>query len=72
VYHMFKKSNFPAEAEDHDELKIFRNIRRYKIFIVESHDVVFPCVDAIIWIINHVDLENRCVCNARGEPITSF
>jgi hypothetical protein len=69
---MFKKSSFPTEVKDQDELKIFKNIQRSGIFRVTTHVVVFPCVDAISWIIKHDDLGNRCILNARGEPIESF
>jgi hypothetical protein len=37
VYHMFKKSNFSIEAEEPDELKVFKNIRKSSIFRVASH-----------------------------------
>jgi hypothetical protein len=72
VYCMFTKSNFSIEIEDQDELKIFINIRRSRIFKVTAHIVVFTCVDAISWIIKHVDMGNRCVHNSKGEPIKSF
>jgi hypothetical protein len=29
VYQMFKKQNFVIDAEDQDELKIFKNIKKY-------------------------------------------
>jgi hypothetical protein len=32
VYQMFKKKNFSTDVEDHDELKIFKNIRNSIIF----------------------------------------
>jgi len=47
VYHMFKNKKFSTDVEDQDELKIFKNIRRYGIFRVASYVVVFPCIDAI-------------------------
>jgi hypothetical protein len=72
VYRMFKKSSFPTEAKDQDEMKIFKKYWRSGIFRVTSHVVVFPCVDAISWIIKHVDLGSRCIHNAKGEPIASF
>jgi len=72
VYHKFKKSIFPIEAEDQDEMKILKNIWRSGIFIVTSHVIVFPWSDSISWIIKHVDIRNRCVHNAQGEHISSF
>jgi hypothetical protein len=36
VYQMFKKKNFSIDVEDHDELKIFKNIRKSRIFRVEA------------------------------------
>jgi hypothetical protein len=33
---------------------------------------VFPCTDAIAWILKHVDLGNIYVCNSRRDPIASF
>jgi hypothetical protein len=61
-----------VEAEDQDELQIFKNIQRSGLHRVASHVAVFPCVDAIVWILKHVDLENRYILNARGDPIASF
>jgi hypothetical protein len=58
--------------EDQDELKIFKNIRRYGIFRVVAHIFVFPCTDAITWILKNIDLGNIYVCNFRSEPITYF
>jgi hypothetical protein len=72
VYHKFKKSIFPIEAEDQDEMKILKNIWRSRIFIVTSRDIVFPWSDSISWIIKHVDIRNRCVHNAQGEHISLF
>jgi hypothetical protein len=48
---MFKKSNFSVEAEEPDELQVFRNIRKSRIFRVAAHPTVFPCADAISWIL---------------------
>jgi hypothetical protein len=61
VYHMFKRKNFSIDAEDRDELKIFKNIRKYGIHRVEACTIVFPCVDAITWILNHVEFGNRYI-----------
>jgi hypothetical protein len=33
---------------------------------------VFPCVDAIAWILKHIDLGSRYVYNSRNEPIALF
>jgi len=32
----------------------------------------FFCVDAISWIVWHVDLDNRHIMNSKGQPTTSF
>jgi hypothetical protein len=68
VYQMFKKKNFSTDVEDQDELKIFKNIRRSGIFRVAAHVVVFPCTDAITWILKNIDLGNIYVCNSRRNP----
>jgi hypothetical protein len=47
VYQMFKKKNFSIDVEDQDELKIFKNIKKYGIFRVASYAVVFPCANSI-------------------------
>jgi hypothetical protein len=53
-------------------MKIFKNIRRYGIFRVPSHVVVFPCTDTIAWILKHIDLGRIYVCNSRRDPIALF
>jgi hypothetical protein len=72
VFQMFKLQNFPINVEDQDQLRIFNNIRKSKLHRVAAHPPVLPCADAIAWIIEHVDLQNRYILNARGEPIASF
>jgi hypothetical protein len=72
VYYMFKKSNFSVEAEEPDELQVFRNIRKLGIFRVATHPTVFPCADTISWILKNIDIDSRYVFNARKEPIASF
>jgi hypothetical protein len=69
---MFKKQNFIRNAKDQDELRIFKNIRKSRIHIVATHAMVLSCVDDIAWILKHLDLGNRCTCNARGDYIASF
>jgi hypothetical protein len=61
---MFKKSNFSTEVEEPDELQAFKNIRKSGIFRVEAHPMVFPCADAISWILKNIDINSRYVCNA--------
>jgi hypothetical protein len=72
IYHMFKKSNFSVETEDPDELQAFKNIRKSWIFRVATHPTIFPCTDAISWILKNTDISNRYICNMRKEPIASF
>jgi hypothetical protein len=66
------KQSFPIEAEDEDELKVFRYIQKSRLHRVATHTTVFHCADAILWIIRHVDLDNRYILNAKGKPIASF
>jgi hypothetical protein len=72
VFQMFKLQNFPINVEDQDQLQIFNNIRKSKLHRVATHPSVLPCADAIVWIIEHVDLQNRYILNVRGDPIASF
>jgi hypothetical protein len=39
---------------------------------VEADVGVFPCVDAISWILKDVELEKIYVLNSRGEAIALF
>jgi len=50
-FQMFKKKKIPIEAEYEDELKVLKNIRKLGLHRVATHTTVFPCVDAILWII---------------------
>jgi hypothetical protein len=62
---MFKKQNFPVEFEDRDELNVFRNIWRLGLHRVTAQATVFHYADAILWILNHIDLENQHAINAK-------
>jgi hypothetical protein len=53
---MFKKSNFSIEEEEPDEIQAFKNIRKSRIFRVESHPTVFPCAYTISCILNNIDI----------------
>jgi hypothetical protein len=68
----FNNQTFPQYGEDDPDLKMFRNIKRSKLYKVAAHTTVFPCAEAISWIVKHVDLETRFILNAKGHPITSF
>jgi hypothetical protein len=39
---------------------------------VVDHAIVFPCADEILWILKHVDLDNRYIINVKWYPIASF
>jgi hypothetical protein len=69
---MFKKQNFSTNYEDQDELNIFKNIRRSRIFRVTARTDVLPFIDPISWIFKNIYLRNIYVCNSRKEPIASF
>jgi len=56
VYYMFKKSNFSTEVEEPDELQEFKNIKKSRIFRVETHPMVFSCTDTISWILKNIDI----------------
>jgi len=58
IYQMLKKNNFAIDAEDQDELTIFKNNKRFKIHRVAACIVVFPYVDSITWILKNVYLGN--------------
>jgi hypothetical protein len=68
VYHMFKNSNFSTDVEDQDELKIFKNIRKYGIFRVASHPTVFPYADAITWILKNIDVNEDTSATPENIP----
>jgi hypothetical protein len=72
VYHMFKNSNFSSEVEDPYQLKVFKNIRKSRIFRLAAHPMVFPFKDSITWIFKNIDISGRYVFNARKDPIASF
>jgi hypothetical protein len=62
---MFKKSNFSTKSEDPGELQEFKNIRKSGIFRVATHPTIFPCADAISWILKNADVDSRYIFNAR-------
>jgi hypothetical protein len=72
VFHMFKKKSFPRESEEDLDLKIFKNIKKSKLHRVEAHTTIFPCANTISWKVRHVDLGNRYILNANGDPMISF
>jgi hypothetical protein len=69
---MFKNQSFPQGEEYDSHLKIFKNIMKSKFYKVAAHAKIFPCVEAISWIVQHVDLDTRYILNAKECPITSF
>jgi len=69
---MFKNQRSPQEAKDDPNIQIFRNIRKSKLHRVATHATIFPCTNAISWIVWHVDLDNRYILNTKERPITSF
>jgi hypothetical protein len=68
IYHMFKKSNFSVEAEDPDELQVFKNIRKSSIFRVATHPTIFPYADAITWILKNIDVNDRYMLQCKERP----
>jgi hypothetical protein len=72
IYHIFKKSNLSTEAEDPDELQVFRNIRKSSKFGVATHPKIFPYADAIIWILKNTNVNNRYFYDPRRYPIASY
>jgi len=69
---MFNNQIFSKGKEDEYELKVFNNIRKSKLYNLVTHAMVFSCVEAISWIVQHVDLETRYILNSRDYPIESF
>jgi len=59
-------------AEDDLDLNTFRNIRRSKLYKFPAHTMMFPCVEYILWIVRHTDLETIYILNSKGHQITSF
>jgi hypothetical protein len=72
IFQMFKLQKFPVNVQEQDQLQIFSNIRKSKLHRVAARPPVLPCADAVSWIVEHVDLQNRYILNAIGEPIASF
>jgi hypothetical protein len=69
---MFNNQTFPQLPKQDHDLKAFRAIKRSKLYKVVTHAIVFPCVEAISWIVKHVDLERKHIINAKGQPMGSF
>jgi len=69
---MFKRKNFPVEVEDHNDLKIFGNIRRLGFHRVVSHAIIFPYAYPISWILKHIEIDKQYILNSKWQPITSF
>jgi len=57
---------------DDPDLQTFINIKKYKLYKVVVHTIVFPCAKSISWIVRHDDLETKYILNAKHHPITSF
>jgi hypothetical protein len=72
VYRMFRNQTFLQGVEEDFDLKIFRNIRKLKLYKVAVHTTIFPCVESISWIVRHVKLYTKYILNSREHPITSF
>jgi hypothetical protein len=71
-FQMFTLQNFLVNVHDQDQLQIFNNIWKSKLHRLAACPPVLPCADAVSWIVEHVDLQNRCILTVIGEPIASF
>jgi hypothetical protein len=72
IYQMFNNQTCPQIPKKDHDLKVFMEIKKYNIYKVETHVVVFPYVESILWIIKHIDLEIIHIINTKGRPIGSF
>jgi hypothetical protein len=68
---MFEKSNLSKKAKEPDELQVFRNNKKLGILRVAAHPTIFPCADAISWILKNTDISSRYVFNERKLSIAS-
>jgi hypothetical protein len=69
---MFNNQIFPQLPEQDPDLDIYKAIKKSKLHKVATHAVVFPCAEAISWIVKHANLDKRLIINAKGKPVASF
>jgi hypothetical protein len=58
--------------KDNLNLQMFINIRKSKLYKMETHTAVFPCVKAISLIVRHANMETRYILHSKIHPITFF
>jgi hypothetical protein len=52
--------------------QVFQNIRCSRLHLATTRAPVFPCIEAVEWIINHTNCRNCVINNEKGECIGVF
>lgn len=53
------------EKKNYDD-KVYVNNKRYKLHMIASRPPIFPCIEVIKWIINHLDIKERHIKDSLG------
>jgi hypothetical protein len=76
VYYMFQQDTYPEFPllygySDPDE-GVYQMIKSFTVAQSSFTLVMFPCAEAISWIIYQADVDNRLIKDTQGKNISSF
>lgn len=69
IYNTFMKEKFPEDLED---VHAYINIKRSKIHKIECKFPVLSCIEAIEWIILHMDYSHLVLRNESGDYLATY
>jgi hypothetical protein len=71
-YQMFTNQTFPQLPKKDLDLIVYQAIKQSKLHRIAAHSAIFPCAEAISWIVRHAHINNRQIINAQGRLVASF
>jgi hypothetical protein len=66
----FTPHSVPEVRELDDQF--FPNIRQSSLHMVACRTPIFPCIETLVWIIDHIDTEKCVINNVEGECVGVF
>ena len=72
IYQTFHRDSYPEVSNDDRDFGVYYTLKISRIYQIVAHPEVFPCAEAISWIIHRTDIDNRLIKDTEGKTIASF